>query len=145
MREWQVKDMTRSLYEAVASGEPLIEICVRFKEGVDYDLATAAVNSLGPDIELSSGHWYGDPRLRIGAVTAEGALRLFGARFARVARERWNPQTQSYDGVYSDSFIWSATEIGQWPREVMPYLKSICVSQPGADDDGQWYMPLFDR
>jgi hypothetical protein len=137
--------MTRSLDEAVASGEPLIEICVRFKEGVDYDLATAAVNSLGSDIELSPGHWYGDPRLRIGVVTAEGALRLFGARVTRVPLERWNPQTRSYDGVYSDAFLWSATEIAQWPREVIPYLESIGISQPGADDDGQWYVPLFDR
>jgi hypothetical protein len=29
--------MIRSLDEAVAAGEPLIEIVVRFKEGVDYD------------------------------------------------------------------------------------------------------------
>lgn len=64
--------MIRSLNEAVGAREPLIEIVVRFKEGVDYDLATAAVNSLGPDINLRLGHWYGDPRLRIGAVTAEG-------------------------------------------------------------------------
>jgi len=96
--------MIRSLDEAVAGGEPLIEIVVRFKEGVDYDLATAAVNSLGSDIELHSGHWYGDPRLRIGAVTAEGALRLFCARFTRVPLERWNHQTRRYDGVRGDYF-----------------------------------------
>jgi hypothetical protein len=41
--------MTRSLDEAVAAAEPLIDIVVKFKEGVDYDLATAMVNSLGPD------------------------------------------------------------------------------------------------
>jgi hypothetical protein len=34
--------MIRSLDEAVAAGEPLIEIAVTFKGGVDYDLATAA-------------------------------------------------------------------------------------------------------
>jgi hypothetical protein len=135
----------RSLDEAAASGEPLIEITAVFKEGVDYDLAMAAVNSLGPDIELSPGHWYGDPRLRIGAVTAEGALRLFGARFTRVPLEPWNSQTRSYEGVHSDYFRWSATEIVQWPPEVAPYLKGIGVSQPGADDDGQWYVPIFDR
>jgi hypothetical protein len=137
--------MIRSLDEAVAAGEPLIEIEVRFKEGVDYDLATAAVNSLGPDIELHSGHWYGNPRLRIGTVTAEGALRLFCARFTRVPLERWNPQTRSYDGVHDDYFKWDSTQITQWPRELAAYVESIGVSQPGADDDGQSYVPLFER
>ena len=92
--------MIRSLDEAVALGEPLIDIVVIFKEGVDYELATAAVNSLGPDIALSPGRWYGNPRWRIGAVTAEGALRLFCARFTRVPLQRWNPKTRSHDGVH---------------------------------------------
>jgi hypothetical protein len=48
----KVRGMIRPLDEAVAAREPLIEIVVRFEEGVDYDLATAAVNSLGADIEL---------------------------------------------------------------------------------------------
>jgi hypothetical protein len=137
--------MTRSLDEAAAAGEPLIAIVVRFKEGVDYDRATAAVNSLGPDIDLRSAHWYGDPRLRIGAVTAEGALRLFCARFTRVPIERWNPQTRSYDGVHSDSFKWDSTQITRWPDELAGFVESIGVSQPGADDDGQPYVPLFER
>jgi hypothetical protein len=137
--------MIRSLDEAVAAGEPLIEIVVRFKEGVDYDLAMAAVNSLGSDIELHSGHWYGNPRLRIGAVTAEGALRLFCARFSRVPLERWNPQIRSYDGVHDDYFRWDSTQITQWPRELSAYVESIGVSQPGANDDGQSYVPLFER
>lgn len=136
--------MIRSLDEAVALGEPLIDIVVIFKEGVDYELATAAVNSLGPDIALSPGRWYDNPRWRIGAVTAEGALRLFCARFTRVPLQRWNPKTRSHDGVHDDYFRWSSTEISQWPREVTPYLESIGITQPGADDDGQWYIPLFD-
>src|SRR5262245_49279631 len=137
--------MIRSLDEAVGAREPLIEISVYFKEGVDYDLATAAVNSLGPDINLRLGHWYGDPRSRIGAVTAEGAFRLFSVRFVRVPLERWNPQTRSYDGAHSDYFRWSSSKITRWPDEVAPYVQSIGTPQPGADDDGQSYVPLFDR
>jgi hypothetical protein len=45
--------MIRSLDDAVCAGEPLIDIVVIFREGVDYDRATAAVNALGSDIELS--------------------------------------------------------------------------------------------
>jgi hypothetical protein len=137
--------MTRSLDEAVAARQPLIDIVVKFKEDVDCDFATAAVNSLGPEIELHPGNWYANPRLRIGTVTAEGALRLFCARFTRVPLERWDPQTRSCDGVHRDYFRWSSTEIAQWPCEVAPYLESIGITQPGANDDGQWYVPLFDR
>jgi hypothetical protein len=135
--------MIRSLDDAVAAGEPLIDIVVSFKEGVDYDLATTAVNSLGPDIELDLGHWYGSPRLRIGQVTAEGALRLFDARFTRIPLERWNPQSCAYEGVWSGHFRWSSTKITRWPSEVGPYVQSIGITQPGANDDGQSYVPLF--
>jgi hypothetical protein len=126
--------MNRSLDEAVSAGEPLIDIVVKFREGVDYDRATAAVNSLGPDVELQAGHWYGIPQLRIGCATAEGALRLFGAHFRRVPLQ------------HSDSYFrWSSTEITRWPEEIAPYVESIGVDQPGANDDGQAYVPLFDR
>ena len=126
--------MSRSLDEAVTAGEPLIDIVVKFREGIDYDLATAAVNSLGADVELRAGHWHGNPQLRIGCVTAEGALRLFGAYFRRVPLQ--------HSGSY---FRWSSTEITRWPETIAPYVVSISVTQPGADDHGQAYVPLFDR
>src|SRR5262249_35921145 len=125
----------RSLDEAAAAGDPLIDIVVKFGEGVDYDLATKTVNSLGPDIELNTAHWYGSPQLRIGQVTAEGALRLFNARFKRVPLGQQNSQF----------FRWSSTKILQWPDEIATYVESIGATQPGADDDGQPYVPLFDR
>jgi len=104
--------MIRSLDEAVSAGEPLIEITVLLKEGVDYDLAASAMNSLGPDLRLKPGHWYGNPRSRVGDMTAEGALRLFKARFVRVPLELWNPQTRGYSR--SDYFRWSSTKINSW-------------------------------
>jgi hypothetical protein len=134
--------MIRSLDDAVRAGEPLIDIAVSFKEGVDYDLATAAVNALGPDIELDLRHWYGSPRLRIGQVTAEGALRLFAARVVRVPLERWNPESRQHEGVWSDQFRWSATKIAHWPDEIAPYVQSIGITQPGTNDDGQAYVRL---
>jgi hypothetical protein len=135
--------MIRSLEEAIGAGEPLIEIVVMFKEGVDYDLATSAMNSLGPDIRLKPGHWYGNPRLRVGDMTAEGALRVFSARFVRVPLELLKPQNRRY--MRSDCFRWNSTQITRWPDEVAPYVQSISTPQPGANDDGQWYVPLFDR
>lgn len=137
--------MVRSLDEAVAAGEPLIDIVVLFKEGVDYDVATATVNRLGPDIDLDSRHWYDDPRSRTGQVTAEGALRLFGTRVTRVHLERWNPEARKYDGVHDNVFRWDSVEITQWPCELTAYVESIGITQPGANDDGQPFVPRFER
>ena len=136
--------MIRSLVDAVAAEEPLIDIVVIFKEGVDYDLATAAVNSLGTDIELRPAHWYGKPQWRIGQITAEGALRLFNARFTRVPFQPQYPKWLAYESQ-SECFLWSSTQIIRWPDEIAPYVKSISATQPGSNDDGQPYVPLFDR
>lgn len=125
--------MIRTLNEAAQAGEPLIDIVVEFKEGVDYPLAMATMNSLGPDLALHTIHWYGSAKLRIGSVTAEGALRLFNARFRRIPLPT------------SDLFCWSSTQISQWPEEVAAFVQSIGITQPGADDEGQPYVPLFDR
>ncbi len=135
----------RSLDEAVSAGEPLIDIVVRFKEGVDYAFATGMVNSLGPDIQLKNSDWYGDPRLRIGQITAEGALRNFRVRFRRVPLNEWNEKEERYDGVHKDIFRWHQIEILQWPEPLAPVVESVSVTQPGANDEGQAYTPLFDR
>jgi hypothetical protein len=86
-------------------------------------------------VEIDPRHWYGKPQLKVGRVTAEGAQRLFSAYFRRV------PLHAANSGV----FRWSSTEILQWPENIAPYVKSITVSQPGADDEGQPYVPCFDR
>jgi hypothetical protein len=137
--------MIRSLDEAVGAGEPLIDIVVRFKEGVDYAFATDMVNALGPDMQLNKHDWYGDPRLRIGQVTAEGALRHFGVRFQRVHLEKWDEKAKRYDGVHQEYFRWSRIDIVQWPESLAPFVEAVGVTQPGANDDCQAYTPLFDR
>ena len=135
----------RSLDEAVRSGAPLIDVIVRFKDGIDYAAATAIANTLGPDFTLNKSDWHGDPKLRIGQVTAEGALRHFGVKIRRVPLEEWNQHSQQFDGVNSDTFRWEQLEISQWPARLMPYVESISMTQPGANDDCQSYVPLFDR
>ncbi len=61
-----------------------MDIVVAFKESVDYEQAAVALNSLGLDMEIMKDYWQGDPRCRIGCVTAEGACRIFGPHFRRV-------------------------------------------------------------
>ena len=69
--------MIRSLDDAVRAGEPVIDIMVKFKDGVDSGQATDIAHSLDPELELRKFHWYGDLALRTGEVTSEGAFRLF--------------------------------------------------------------------
>jgi hypothetical protein len=136
--------MIRSLDEAVHAGEPLIDIVVVFKEGVDFALATERANALGPDLELDRRDWHGEPRFRIGQVTAEGMLRLFRVRIRRVPLEKWDEQANAYVGVHERLFRWDQHKIVQWPQELRPFLESVGITQPGADDNGQAYIPLFD-
>lgn len=129
--------MFRSLDDAVSAQEPLIDIIVVFKDGVDYAEATRIANALGPDLYLNSPDWYNDPRLRIGCVTVEGALRHFGVRVRRVPLANWNDRNKRYEGVHKDFFRWDQVEIFQWPEPLAPFVEGIGITQPGADDDGQ--------
>lgn len=134
----------RSIDDTVAAGEPLIDLTISFIPGVDYEHATTVLNSLGTDIDVGQTHWYGDARIRSATITAEGAYRLFGVKFRRVPLEIWNPAT----GTHSPSaslFRWSSERITSWPERAAPFIKSIGTSQPGADDECQDYVPLFDR
>jgi hypothetical protein len=137
--------MIRSLDDAVSAHEPLIDIVVQFKNGVDYALATDVANTLGPDLSLHKGDWYNDPRLRIGRVTAEGTLRHFGARVRRVPLAKWSEKNKRFEGVHEDFFRWDQIKIVQWPEQLVPFVEAVSITQPGADDDGQAYTPLFDR
>jgi hypothetical protein len=137
--------MFRSLDDAVSAHEPLIDIVVVFKSGVDYAVATRIANALGPDLWLHKGDWYNDPRLRIGCLTAEGALRHFGVHVRRVPLAKWNERNKRFEGVHEDFFRWDQIEIVQWPEPLVPFVEAVSITQPGADDDGQAYTPLFDR
>jgi hypothetical protein len=134
-----------SLDDAVAARNPLIDVTVCFKDGVDYKQATKLLNSLGSDIEFHEGDWYGSARLRTGVMTAEAAFRLFNADFVRVPLEKWDAERKQYIGHWDNTFRWSSTEITQWPAILSDYVKSIGASQPGYDDDGQPYIPLHHR
>ena len=137
--------MHRSLDEAFANGEPLIDLIVRFLNGVDDVAATKILNALGDDIHFHESPWYNDRGLRIGQATAEGAWRLFNTRFTRVPLDKWNPETKRHEGYSSEYFRWSQTAIERWPEELSGLVASIGMTQPGANDNFQPYIPLNDR
>lgn len=130
---------TTGLDAALTRGAPLVEIVVRFREGIDAPTATRAFNELGDDINLASGAWYDDPLLRVGSTTKEALVRLFGWYLTRVPLERYDAETDTW-GHWPDVYRWEV--IGTpafYPESVRDLVASISVTQPGQDDNGQWY------
>ena len=116
-----------ALYDAIRKGAPLVEFTVCFVDGIDYAAATEQINALADDFHLNPGPWYDNPRLRLGSATKEALERLFGWRLKRV------PLTSQ-----SDVYCWAeVTPVQRHP--VAGVIQSIDLSQPGADDEGQWY------
>jgi hypothetical protein len=125
------------LDRAVAEGQPLVEIVVRFRDGVDYREATDLFNQLADDIELHPGDWYSDPAFRVGTATKRALERLFGFGISRVNLERFDESTGTWD-TWPDVYRWEVvTGAQQFPATLTDLIQDIGVSQPGADDDGQ--------
>jgi hypothetical protein len=105
---------------------------VEFVEGVDYEAATAQLNSLAEDFHLDPRPWYNDPSLRIGSATKESLERLFGWRVKRV------PLPPFRKDQIIPGYMWGEVSPPiRYPVEGIIHV--IEMSQPGADDNGQWY------
>lgn len=115
------------LTEAIRKGAPLLEVTVQFVDGVDYGEVTNLLNGLADDFHLTPKPWYGRPELRVGFATKEALERLFGWRFKRVPI-----------AGHSEFYCWA--EVSPVQRYPVPgVIRSIGVSQPGSNDDGQWH------
>src|SRR3954451_15037204 len=75
---------TAGFQPALDRGEPLAEISVRFRAGVDGVAATQWINSLANDFDLWPRPWYDNPQARIGTATKAALDRLFGWKIVRV-------------------------------------------------------------
>jgi hypothetical protein len=113
------------LYQTVREGTPLIEFTFEFAEGVDPVSATDRLNVLAEDFHIDPKPLHDDPMHRIGSATKESLERLFGWQLGR-----------KLTAPGSGTYLW--TELSP-PLRLPPEFKSIGLSQPGADDDGQWY------
>lgn len=83
--------------------------------------------SLADDFHLTPRPWYGDPHLRMGSATKEALERLFGWQLKRVLL-----------AGRSDVYCWGeVSPVLRHPVEGV--IQTIGMSQPAADDDGQWY------
>ena len=130
---------TEGLAAAVKRGAPLVEITVRFVEGIDYAAATEAMNRLSDQLHLLGMPWYGDDTFRTGSATKEALESLFGWILIRVPLERFDEATATW-GHWPDFYRWEESQpVQRYPQEVAGLIARLGCSQPGAEDDGQWY------
>ena len=119
---------TAAFQPAIDRGEPLADVSITFREGVDYVAATASINSLTEDFDLHPPPYYDNPRWRIGTSTKPALERLFGWRIER-AKPPGYP-----------CYIWvEIAPPARYPPGLEKLIENMGLSQPGADDDGQPY------
>ncbi|HEY2584434.1 MAG TPA: hypothetical protein VGI81_01570 [Tepidisphaeraceae bacterium] len=112
---------------AFARGEPLADVTVVFRPGVDGVAATQRLNALADDFDLHPSPYYNDPRMRLGTATKMALQRLFG----------WRIQRAPLPG--GAGYWWTTvTEPSRYPDGCESLIERMGLSQPGADDDGQW-------
>ena len=120
---------TSGFQAALLRGEPLADFTVVFLVGVDAVSATERINSLANDFDLLRKPWYDDPRLRTGVGTRDALERMFGWRLRRFPL----PGSELV-------FRWDeVTGPTRYPPGLEELIESIGLSQPGDDDDGQWF------
>jgi hypothetical protein len=117
---------TEGFKSAFANGEPLADVTVVFRPGVDGVAATERLNALADDFDLHPRPYYDDPRLRIGTATKTALERLFGWRVVRA-------HLPGGGGYWWET----VTEPSRYPEGCEALIESMGLSQPGADDDGQ--------
>jgi len=119
---------TDGFKSASESGEPLADVSITFRPGVDGVAATERINAFADDFDLHRRPHYDDPRSRIGTATKKALERLFGWRIVRAPVPR------------GAGYWWeTVTKPSRYPDGWESLIESMGLSQPGADDDGQWY------
>ena len=117
------------LQAALFRGEPLADVVVKFRAGADPVWATEHFNSLADDFDLYPQPLYNDAHLRIGSATRGALDRMFGWKLLRTTVPG-HPAMYRWEEVAPPC---------RYPPPFEELIESIHLSQPGADDDGQWY------
>ena len=130
---------TAGLCRALERGAPLVAIVAQLCDGIDFAAATEEINAVADDFDLHPGDWYARPGYRIGSATKEALVRLLGWHLVRVALDRYDEESGTW-GKWPNTFRWE--ELDEPRLSLFPLhglIESIGSTQPGADDDGQWY------
>jgi hypothetical protein len=86
------------------------------------------LNALADDFDLWPRPWCDDPRMRRGTASKNALERLFGWLIERAPL----PGGAGYWWV-------TVREPSRYPEGCGTLIESMGLSQPGADDDGQWF------
>lgn len=125
------------LQAALTRGEPLVEVTIGFRQGVDAAAATARINAECEDFDLHPQSWYGQPQQRVGSATRGALERLFGVRLVRVRLERFDEATGAW-GHWPNAWRWEQVGRPEPGRsEIGELVETVDLSQPGQGDDGQ--------
>jgi hypothetical protein len=125
------------LKSALARGEPLVEVTVQFRAGVDAAAATDRIDIECEDFDLYPRPWYDQPHVRVGSATRAALERLFGLKLVRVRLERYDEATGTW-GHWPNAWRWEQVSGPDLTRSAVGELvESVGLSQPGQGDDGQ--------
>lgn len=125
------------LKSALARGEPLCEVTIQFRPGIDAVTATERINAECEDLELHPLPWYDIPQNRVGSATRGALERLFGLKLIRVRLERYDETTGTW-GHWPNAWRWAQVGDPDFGRSDLGALvESASLSQPGLHDDGQ--------
>ena len=118
-------------------GEPLVEVTIQFRVGVDAVAATDRINAECEDFNLHPRPWYDQPRQRVGSATRGALERLFGVRLKRVRLERYDEAAGTW-GHWPNAWRWEQVGGPEPGRsEIGELVESVGLSQPGQGDEGQ--------
>jgi hypothetical protein len=124
---------TAGLQAALLRGEPLADVIVKFRAGVDGVSATERINALADDFDLLAAPLYDDPKLRIATATRDALERMFGWKLTRAKLPGQPPAAPTI-------YWWAeVSPVNGYLPELRELVESVGLTQPGSDDDGQWY------
>jgi hypothetical protein len=133
----------QTLVALANANKPLVEVSIALVKDANAEAILDDLNELADDFEASLSVYCkmtGKKDLLTIDATPEALQRLFGWEIKRVNLERWNQETQKYEGVWEDTYRWE--EINRplkFPKCLEGKVVEIGLSQPGTNDHGQPY------
>src|ERR1043165_6986439 len=105
--------MVKQELENVAKAKrPLVEVSIVLTEGTDSQAVMRQLNALTDDFHATLSVYTaitGDTHLLTADATPEALLPMFCWEIERVNLERWNQETQKYEGVCAYMYRWQET------------------------------------
>jgi len=120
---------TKAFAISFQRGEPLVDVVAIFHSNIDVNAAVIEINATFDDLDFHRSPYY-DPQWRLGTASKAALERIFAWRVSRFPKERGV-------GVVHG---WITDKVPDLNHSGLQHLiQSIDMTQPGADDNGQWW------